>query len=362
MAISKKEQLLSKYYSLEIDYRKYLQINDIGLQLKTLNDWKEVCRNLIFSDNININEIKIYQDKLFEINKRIETLEKTTQFNKEKSLNLDSDKIKKITTFKDIIGMEEVKNDILDMVIYPIRYPEYYVNFKNLISFGGGIILTGDPGNGKTFFSKAIAGEVDADYYRSVKLGEVLSNSPGEPEKFIASLFQEARNHRVSVIFFDEFEAIASKRGDSDNAKSIDNKLVDALLQQIDSFDNENDNILLLIAATNRVDLLDDAITRPGRFDKIYEIMPPDLESRRIKIKNELSKVRHGNIDIDVFAQKTDKYSYADIQFILIDSCRKAISEGITNNTDSEKVTLLTRHLEKAISDLNKSKLLRGGR
>lgn len=360
MSSGKMTVLTSRLKQAQQGYQSAVAIDDKELQKQSL----ETIFNCYIEMSMvaeGIDLTRQYREQASAVADKILHLNSKIDLSSKQKVEVDNDYEGSIdVTFKDIIGMQDVKEEINKIVIDPIKYPEYFKPFGKLVKNTGGIILTGDPGNGKTYFAKAIAGEVNANFFKSVKLGEVLSNSPGAPEKYIQALFSEARSHKISIIFFDEFDAIASKRGDSDNAKSIDNKLVDALLQQIDGFSSNQENTLLLIAATNRIDLIDEAITRPGRFDQVFEVKNPDIQARQTKLMMELSKVQTSELDYNQLAIETNGFSFADLQYTVVDACRRAISEGIKQAAKPSEVTIRLSHLLDAIKGLKLSYQTKG--
>lgn len=352
--------LLNRLRDAQNQFSEGKALSDIEIQKNSLRDifnlYVEMSK---VSESVEM--VESYREKANFIAKKIMELENRMNLDPNQKVEVDNDITKSnLETFKDVIGMDDVKTEITKMVLDPIRFKAYYQNFSRVVKSGGGIILTGDPGNGKTYFARAIAGELNANFFKSVKLGEVLSNSPGAPEKYIAALFSEANSHQLSVIFFDEFDAIAAKRGDSDNAKSIDNKLVDALLQQMDGFTKDNDHTLLLIAATNRVDLLDEAITRPGRFDKVFEVKKPNAEARMLKLKMEFDKISHKIEDLSPIVIQTEGFSFADMQYIIVDACRNAIRQAINERRDPKDVVVELDHIVASIQELKQTYLVKG--
>ena len=177
-------------------------------------------------------------------------------------------------TFNDVIGLEAVKNEIRRLAIYPQKYPEIYEQFKK--KRGGGILLYGVPGTGKTMIANAIANELGAVFY-PVKCSDILSKWFGEAEQNIRELFEEATKHRISVIFFDEFDALGTTR---DTDSSSMKRIIPELLVGIQKAE-ESPNTLIVIAATNRPWDIDSAFLRPGRFRISVHIPLPDQESEK---------------------------------------------------------------------------------
>lgn len=210
--------------------------------------------------------------------------------------------------FEDIAGLYEVKESIQKRVVMPRQHPELYELFHREV--GGGILLYGPPGTGKTMVAKAIANEVDADFF-SVRCSDIVGKYFGEAEKNVKSLFEAARACDAAVVFFDEFEALASKRG-SDS--SVMNRLVPELLSQMDGFSEATKNNILVLGATNRPWDLDSAFLRPPRLtEKIY-VGLPDYEARLYLMTKAFQGVPcDTQVELGNWARRTDGYNAADI-------------------------------------------------
>ncbi len=219
-------------------------------------------------------------------------------------------------TFEDVAGMSEVKEIVRDKVIYPRVYPHLFKTFRK--KSGGGILLYGLPGTGKTMIAKAIAKETGAKMF-TVKPSDLLSKWFGNSEKNVRKLFLAARSERNAVIFLDEIEGFAGSRdSDSDSMNRVVGELLTQMQGVTDS--NEEDRILL-IAATNRPWDIDSAFLRPGRFDERIYVPLPDLEARKVIIRNStLGIPGHEEVDVDGLAQETEGFNGADVEYL----CEKA--------------------------------------
>ncbi|MCV6631738.1 MAG: AAA family ATPase [Flavobacteriaceae bacterium] len=213
--------------------------------------------------------------------------------------------------FSDVGGMEGVKKEIEMKIIQPLLQPELYKAYGK--KTGGGILLYGPPGCGKTFIAKATAGQVQAKFI-SVSLNDILDMWVGSSEKNLHELFEVARNNSPCVLFIDEIDALGASR--SDMKQSSSRPLINQFLQELDGIEHSNEG-LLIIGATNTPWNLDPAFRRPGRFDRILFVPPPDQTSKeailRIKLKNKPTK----DIDIYSIAKKCKSYSGADIDAII---------------------------------------------
>ena len=177
--------------------------------------------------------------------------------------------------FSDIAGLEDVKKAITTRMINPIKYPDKYKAYNK--KTGGGVLLYGPPGTGKTMIAKAIANEVNAKFY-AIKGSDIVSKWVGESEKNISSLFAQAQNDDLAIIFIDEMDSLLAKRGK--NGDSHNDKRVNEFLQNIDGFASKTSNLLLL-GATNRPWDIDSAAMRSGRFSQKIYVPLPDAPARK---------------------------------------------------------------------------------
>jgi len=235
--------------------------------------------------------------------------------------------------FEDVAGLDEVKEEIRNKLIYPFLHPEKAKLYG--IRTGGGILLYGPPGTGKTYIARAVANEVDAVFY-SIKPSEVMSKWVGESEQNIKKLFQNARNNERSVIFIDEVEALIPKRRSS--GSTVMQRVVPQILAELEGVDTKNDN-LLFIGATNEPWSIDPAALRPGRFDEKIYVPPPDFEARKKIFELNFRDKPLGKIDFDKLAQLADGYSGADIRHICIKASLIPFKESI-NTGEERKISL----------------------
>jgi len=237
-------------------------------------------------------------------------------------------------------GLEEVKKELREAVELPLKKPEAFTKFG--IRPVRGILLYGPPGTGKTLLAKAAATESEANFI-AVRGPELLSKWVGESEKGIREIFRKARQAAPSIVFFDEIDAIAPGRtgGDSDGSR-VTEKIVNTLLTEMDGVQNLKD--VVVIAATNRPDIIDAALLRPGRFDKLIQIPQPDESARRDILKVHSAKMPlDKDVDLADLAKKTEGYSGADLEAF----CREAGMEAMREK-NVEKVS--KRHFEAALS------------
>jgi len=259
------------------------------------------------SDKIQFKNANTQQSAVNVDRKRVE--QRSQQNNSEKD-NTSTQFVQAKPTgvsLADVAGLDNAKREIIDRVVNPQKYPEIFKQFNK--KSGGGILLYGLPGTGKTMFAQAIATELNAAFF-PVKTSDIGSKWFGESEQNIRNLFEEARKHPVSVIFFDEFEALGSKR---DTVSTVMKRLVPELLSQIQGFE-KYDNTLLIIAATNRPWDIDSAFLRPGRFNTQIYIPLPDDAARLAIIKNQFKGTPvSDDLDWNKMVDLTDGFNGADV-------------------------------------------------
>lgn len=212
--------------------------------------------------------------------------------------------------FSDVIGLEEAKQAIQERIIDPSKHPDIYKKYG--YKSGGGILLYGLPGTGKTMFAQAVANELDGKFF-SIKASDLKSKYYGETEEKIKSLFSEARKEKVAVIFIDEFETIGMDRSKQTNDLT-GTTVVPELLAQMQGFEQDGDNMLLVIAATNRPWDIDSALTRPGRLDYKVYVELPNEECRKAMFNNYLNKINIMTFALETLCKKTEGYNGADIK------------------------------------------------
>ncbi|RME54964.1 ATP-binding protein [Candidatus Woesearchaeota archaeon] len=210
-------------------------------------------------------------------------------------------------TFEDVGGLAKVKEEIRIKIIEPLLHPEVFEYFGKKL--GGGILMYGPPGCGKSLIAEATAGEANVAFF-NVKSSDIKSKYVGEAEKQVVKLFNDARKEKAAIIFFDEFESLATDRTRmSNNTKGV----VSTLLAEMDGVGNKDQNILV-IAATNEPWQIDVALRRPGRFDSMIFVPPPDMKARKEIIKINMKNRPVDNIDYEKIAKATEHFSGADIK------------------------------------------------
>lgn len=270
-------------------------------------------------------------------------------------------------TFDDVAGLTEVKDQIIYNVLEPLKNPELAEIYG--IKAGGKILLYGPPGTGKTFIARAIAGEVDAAFY-SVNCQDLISKYMGESSKTLDKLFDDAQKNERAIIFFDEFDSVASKRSDSTGGADAEmSRFVATFLTKVDGFKKSKTcKMLLLIAATNRPWAIDSAMVRGGRFDTQIYVGLPDLEARLFIIEKAFEKVpTDTDVDFAEIARRLDGYGCGDIKSICekikLETYMKSVKTGIkknVSNMDCEKVISNSRN-NLSEADLQKFEMYKEG-
>lgn len=229
--------------------------------------------------------------------------------------------------FDDVGGMESVKEQIRLKIIHPLRHPELYRAYGKAI--GGGILLYGPPGCGKTHLARATAGEISATFL-AIGINDVLDMWIGNSEKNLNAIFEQARASTPCVLFFDEVDALGGSR--SDLRHSGARHLVNQFLSEMDGVGSSNDGLLIL-AATNAPWQMDSAFRRPGRFDRIIFVPPPDEPARAEILRIHCKNKPLDNPDFYQLARKTAGFSGADLKAVLdvaIEAkLQQAMSEGV---------------------------------
>lgn len=258
------------------------------------------------------------------------------------------------TTFDDVGGLEEAKATLKEAVEWPLTYHALFETTNT--NPPSGVLLYGPPGTGKTLLARALAGESDVNFIH-VAGPELVDKYVGESEKAIREVFERARQTSPTIVFFDEIDALASRRGDS---HEVTERVVSQLLAELDGLtDNPN---LMVLAATNRIDALDPALLRPGRLESHVEIPLPDEEARQAILDVHSNGKSYGDdVDIESLAQETDGYSGADLEALVRQASMFAIREFASDigpeaaTERADEVTITEEHLEKAREQVSNS-------
>ncbi|MCE2497512.1 MAG: CDC48 family AAA ATPase [Nitrosopumilaceae archaeon] len=271
--------------------------------------------------------------------------------------------------WEEVGGLEDVKRDLQEAVEWPMKYPGLYDKLGH--NMPRGILLHGPSGTGKTLLAKAVATQSEANFV-SVRGPELLSKWVGESERGIREIFKRARQSAPCVVFFDEIDSIAPIRG-AGGETAVTERVVSQLLTELDGMENMHGVVVL--AATNRADMIDTALLRPGRFDKIIQIPLPDKESRKNILRINAKKIPTvdspddpQNINFDKIAEMTDGLSGADTASIANTAVSLVIHEFLDAYPDvkdvekkSAEARVTMRHFEVAVKKVREQKDLKIG-
>merc|ERR1711968_221555 len=239
------------------------------------------------------------------------------------------------TTWNDIGGLEDVKRELRELVQYPIEHPDKFEEFGMAASKG--VLFYGPPGCGKTLLAKAIANECQANFI-SIKGPELLTMWFGESESIVRDVFDKARSASPCVLFFDELDSIAQQRGSSQgDAGGAGDRVMNQLLTEMDGVGAKKN--VFIIGATNRPDIIDPALMRPGRLDQLIYIPMPDYESRLSVLKAVLRKTPMSkDVDIAYVAAQTEKFTGADLTEICQRAAKLGIREAIQRDMERDMI------------------------
>ena len=244
----------------------------------------------------------------------------------------------------DIGGMDDVKRELKEAIELPLKHPEVFKRFG--MDPPKGVLLFGPPGCGKSLLAKAVATESEANFI-GVRGPELLSKWVGESERAVREIFRKARMVSPCIIFFDEIDSLFPRR-DSFTGTHVMQSMVNQILSEMDGLQELKD--VFVMAATNRPDLLDPALIRPGRFDKIVYVPPPDKNARLEIFKIYTRKMPLADdVDLESLAERTEKYTGADIKAI----CREAVMSAIREDINAQKVEM--KHFELALKKIKPS-------
>jgi len=283
-----------------------------------MNALRRIVPDLKKSDEILSKEVienlKITDEDFYSAYKRVEP-------SAMREVLIEVPKVK----WEDVGGLEEVKQELRETVEWPLKYPELFEDAG--VEPTRGILLYGPPGCGKTLLAKAVANESNANFI-SVKGPELLSKWVGESERGVRKIFSRARQAAPSIIFFDEIDSIAGIRGT--DTSQVTERVVAQILSELDGISSLKD--VTVIGATNRPDLIDKALLRPGRFEKMIYVPMPDRNMRKEIFKVHTKKMKLKDVDINDLVEKTSGYSGADIAALCreagMNALRKAVKEG----------------------------------
>jgi transitional endoplasmic reticulum ATPase len=261
------------------------------------------------------------------------------------------------TTWESVGGLEDTKERLRETIQWPLDYPEVFQAMD--MEAAKGVLLYGPPGTGKTLMAKAVANEANSNFI-SIKGPELLNKYVGESEKGVREVFEKARSNAPTVVFFDEIDSIAGERGRGMGDSGVGERVVSQLLTELDGLEDLED--VVVIATTNRPDLIDSALLRPGRLDRHVHVPVPDGDARRAILEvHTREKPLADDVDLDELASDTDGYVGADIEAVAREASMAATREFI-NSVDPEEaaqsvgnVRITREHFEEALEEVGPS-------
>jgi len=253
-------------------------------------------------------------------------------------------------SWEDVGGLEEVKRELREMVEWPLKHPEAFT--KMGIKPPKGVLIYGPPGCGKTLIAKAVANESDANFI-AIKGPEILSKWVGESEKAIRETFKKAKQAAPTIIFFDEIDSVASLRG-TEAGTRVGERVLDQLLTEMDGLEELHN--VIIIAATNRPDLLDSALLRPGRFDKLLMVPIPDSKTRleifRVHTKD---MPLADDVNLDELVSETDGFTGADVEGFCREAAMEALREAFEKGESIDEKKVEAKHFREALKKTSPS-------
>jgi len=260
-------------------------------------------------------------------------------------------------TWDSVGGLEDTKERLRETIQWPLEYEDVFESMD--LEAAKGVLMYGPPGTGKTLLAKAVANEAQSNFI-SVKGPELLNKFVGESEKGVREVFSKARENAPTVVFFDEIDSIASERGGGTTDSGVGERVVSQLLTELDGIeDMEN---VVVVATTNRPDLIDDALLRPGRLDRHVHVPVPDEEARRAIFQvHTRDKPLADGVDLDDLARRTDGYVGADIEAVAREASMAATREFINSVDPAEigdsvsNVRVTMDHFEQALEEVGPS-------
>jgi transitional endoplasmic reticulum ATPase len=238
--------------------------------------------------------------------------------------------------WEDIGGLEQVKEELAEAIEWPLKHGDLFTEAD--VKPPKGLLLYGPPGTGKTMIAKAVATTSEANFI-SVKGPELLSKWVGESEKGVREIFRKARQAAPCVIFFDELDSVAPRRGGSEGSSHVTERVISQMLTEMDGLEDLKG--VVVIGATNRPDIIDEALLRPGRFDRILEVPVPDKESRKKIFEiHTRKKPLDSDVNLDKLVEMTEGSTGADIAAIVNAAAMTAIKEHVESKQGKLKISI----------------------
>ena len=260
-------------------------------------------------------------------------------------------------TWGDVGGLEDTKERLRETIQWPLEYPEVFDQLD--MEAAKGVLMYGPPGTGKTLLAKAVANESESNFI-SIKGPELLNKFVGESEKGVREVFSKARENAPTIVFFDEIDSIATERGKNSGDSGVGERVVSQLLTELDGLESLED--VVVIATTNRPDLIDSALLRPGRLDRHVHVPVPDEDARRKILEvHTREKPLADDVDLDRIARESDGYVGADLEAVAREASMQASREFIASVPREEvgesvgNVRVTMDHFRAALEEVNPS-------
>ena len=251
--------------------------------------------------------------------------------------------------WEDIGGLQQVKEELAEAIEWPLKHADLFTEAN--VQPPKGILLYGPPGTGKTMIAKAVAATSEANFI-SIKGPELISKWVGESEKGVREVFRKARQAAPCVVFFDEIDAIAPRRGGSEGDGHATERVISQMLTELDGLEDLKG--VVVIGATNRPDIIDEALLRPGRFDRILEVPPPDKDARKqIFHIHTKKKPLESDVNLDKLVEMTEGMTGADVAALVNAAAMTAIKEHVRQKSGS-KLRVSMKHFETALNKIKK--------
>jgi transitional endoplasmic reticulum ATPase len=259
--------------------------------------------------------------------------------------------------WEDIGGLKEVKEELTEAIEWPLKHADLFSQAD--VKPPKGLLLYGPPGTGKTMIAKAVATTSEANFI-SIKGPELLSKWVGESEKAVREIFRKARQAAPCVVFFDELDAVAPRRGRSEGDAHVTERVISQTLTEMDGLEDLTG--VVIIGATNRPDIIDEALLRPGRFDRILEVQVPDKEARKEILKIHTNKKPlDSTVNLDRLVELTDGYTGADIAAIVNAAAMSAIKEHISSTNKKTAETSKREENKNEVKNKNNDEIEKKG-
>ena len=251
--------------------------------------------------------------------------------------------------WEDIGGLQQVKEELAEAIEWPLKHADLFTEAN--VQPPKGILLYGPPGTGKTMIAKAVAATSEANFI-SIKGPELISKWVGDSEKGVREVFRKARQAAPCVVFFDEIDAIAPRRGGSEGDGHATERVISQMLTELDGLEDLKG--VVVIGATNRPDIIDEALLRPGRFDRILEVPPPDKDARKqIFHIHTKKKPLESDVNLDKLVEMTEGMTGADVAALVNAAAMTAIKEHVRQKSGS-KLRVSMKHFETALNKIKK--------